>query len=228
MTTFEYAEKVNDEDAREMYRIMVKAGLVDDPLDYEVLNEMKLALGYSRETDERSKVHSRSEDFIYQKRFSAEDLSREMYGNMLLAAVVLRHIYNWPEMAIHEWSDDTSFVIALTTKFEGDEYEKTLAVISFCNEGGDHFEIFDEGIWDTWSSEFLMKSVKDLIGFPSYEAHGLRKYLTLCWYTPYIDENGYCVPETYDKPSVPGNILYSADSTGMSILEATYSPYSMV
>ena len=96
MTAFEYAEKVNDEDAREMYHIMVKAGLVDTPLDYDVLNEMKLALGYSRETDERSKVHSRSEDFIYQKRFSAEDLSREMYGNMLLAAVVLRHIYNWP------------------------------------------------------------------------------------------------------------------------------------
>ena len=73
-----------------------------------------------------------------------------------------------------------------------------------------------------------MKSVKDLIGFPSYEAHSLRKYLTLCWYTTYIDENGYCIPETYDKPSVPGNILYSADSTGMSILKATYSSYSLV
>lgn len=228
MTAFEYAERVNDEDAREMYRIMVKAGLVDAPLERNLFDEMKLALGYSRETDERSKVHSRSENFIYQKKFSAEDLSREMYGNMLLAAVVLRQGYNWPEMAIHEWSDDTSFVIALTTKFETDEFEKTIAVISFCNEGGDHFEIFDEQVWGTWACDFLMNSVKDLIGFPAYEAHGLRKYLTLCWYTPYIDENGYCIPDIYDKPAVPGNILYSADSTGMSILEATYSPYSLV
>lgn len=220
MTAEEYAEKVNDNDAVTMYDIFRQVGLVDEPLERNILEKMKMALGYSRETEERSTVHSRSGEFTYAS-FTAETLSDAMHGNLLLAATVLRFMH-WPPISIHEWSDEDSFVIGLSSEFKGTE--QLIAVHSFCNLEGDHFDIFDDMVLDTWPSEYMMKQTENLTGFGSYNAHSLRKYLCLCEYTPCVDENGYCMSDSVHKPDVPGNILFCADPTGMSILEATYTP----
>lgn len=216
MTAEEHMVKANRQDIISVYDACRNIGILSPFLERNSYEKAKRLLGYMRETLENTTIHSRNDDFIYNNKYYASELSDLLLNATLISAAHLRtHGIDTP-MSIHEWSDETSFVMALATK--GEKYDETVAVMSFCNLGGDHFDLFDPFLYGNFVKKYLISEVAEIVGFESYDAHSLKRYLWTTDYTHKIDKKGLCVPSNKERPAVPGNILYCADANGMAIL----------
>lgn len=217
MTAEEYMATANRQDIISIYDACRNIGILPPDLERNSFEKARRVLGYTRETLENTIIHSRNDEFLYNNKYYAPELSDLLLNATLLAAAHLRtHGIDTP-MAIHEWSDETSFVMALATK--GEKFDETVAVMSFCNLGGDHFDLFAPFLYGNFVKKYLIDEAAEIAGFESYDAHSLKRYLWTTDYTPYIDKKGLCIPSnSKERPAVPGNILYCADANGMAIL----------
>ena len=220
MTAEEYSRNATEDEVIEFYRQFRGTGFLDPEPDRRTMEKACEVFGFCRETFEKRHIHSRDDDFIYQHRWTASELSDKIENALLMAAGTLR-MQGFGPLSTHEWSDGSSFVAALAEQIKpGCKYERIIAVTSFCNMDGDHFDLFAPTLRDKFAEELILWTSKDVARFESYGQHDLSAFLWTCGYNDWVDEEGYCIPMHESRPAVPGNILFCADYRGMCILSS--------
>lgn len=215
MTAEEYAIDATDEEVVRFYDEFKCTGFIEPHLNRQVMLKARTVLGYCRETYERRYIHSRSEEFLYQHKWTASQLSERLEGSILLAVGTLR-LQGLGVLSTHEWCDDNSFVVAITENTRG--VDRLVAVMSFCNIDGDHFNLFAPKLYGSYAMDLLTRVSENVANFIPYGEYDLETFLWTCGYSDQVDKDGYCIPRFNSKPAIPGSILFRADEVGMDIL----------